>query len=61
VRFLFKSILRVKSFSEFKRKFFGYLEMIFSQENASKRDENFVAYHEGKKRLDFYWKIAKFK
>ena len=59
--FLLRSALRVKSFKEFKRKFFGYIEMVFSQENNSTVDEDFVAYHEEKKRLDFYWKIAKFK
>ncbi len=59
--FLLRSTLKVRSFTEFKRKFLGYLEMIFSQENMSKKDENFVAYHEAPKRLNFYWKISKFK
>ncbi|MDD5194266.1 MAG: radical SAM protein [Candidatus Omnitrophica bacterium] len=59
--FLFKATLKVRSFKEFKRKFLGYWEMVFSQENHSKADENFVAYHEEPRRLDFYWKIAKFK
>jgi len=56
-----KAVLKIKSFAEFKRKFLGYLEMVFSQERISKKDEKFIAYHEKPKRLDFYWKIAKFK
>ncbi|MBU1912857.1 MAG: B12-binding domain-containing radical SAM protein [Candidatus Omnitrophica bacterium] len=44
--FLLKASLRVKSFKEFKRKFLGYLDMIFSQENVSREDDKFVAYHE---------------
>ncbi len=59
--FLLKATLQVKSFSEFKRKFLGFLEMRFSQEDFSKEDENFSAYNEGKRRLDFYKKIAKYK
>ena len=37
------------------------LEMLFSQEIVSRKDEKFVAYHEEAHRLDFYRKIAKFK
>jgi radical SAM superfamily enzyme YgiQ (UPF0313 family) len=59
--FLLRSVLKLKSFSEFKRKFLGYLEMVFSQENLSQNDEDFVAYHENTRRLNFYRKIAKFK
>lgn len=59
--FLLKSALKVRSFSEFKRKFFGYFEMVFNQEDISKKDENFVAYHEEHRRLDFYSKIAKWR
>ena len=59
--FLLKSTLRVKSFSEFKRKFFGYLDMVFSQENISTKDEKFMAYEDKGRRLDFYKKIAKYK
>ncbi len=59
--FLLKSTLRVRSFSEFKRKFLGYLSMRFTQEKISTEDENFVAYGDRGHRLDFYKKIAKYK
>ncbi len=59
--FLLRSTLKIRSFSEFRRKFLGYLEMVFSQEDLSKKDEDFVAYHETSKKLDFYWKMSKFK
>lgn len=59
--FLIRATLGVKSFNEFKRKFMGLLDMLFSQENKSKKDEKFVAYHEDRRRLGFYRKIAKFK
>jgi len=59
--FLLKSALKVKSFAEFKRKFLGFCEMIISQENVSREDDKFVAYHERKGNLDFYRKIAKFR
>ncbi|RKY31295.1 MAG: hypothetical protein DRP74_05210 [Candidatus Omnitrophota bacterium] len=59
--FLIEATLKVKSFKEFKRKFLGYLEMLFSQEKISKEDKGFVAYHEEPKRLNFYRKIAKFR
>lgn len=49
--FLLRATLKVRSFDEFKRKFLGYLEMLFSQESISKKDENFVAYHESNKTL----------
>ncbi len=60
-RFLLKSTLQVKSFSEFKRKFLGFMEMIFSQEKASRADKNFTAYHDDSNRLNFYKKMAKYK
>lgn len=59
--FLVRATLQVKSFSEFKRKFFGFLEMVFSQEDVSKQDDTFIAYNDNAKRLDFYKKIAKYK
>lgn len=58
--FLIKATLKVRSFSEFRRKFLGFLEMVFSQEKQSTEDKDFVAYRDPK-RLDFYRKIAKFK
>ena len=59
--FLLRSTLRVKSFTEFKRKFLGFLEMVFSQEEVSREDEAFMAYNDNSRRLDFYKKIAKYK
>ena len=59
--FLLKATLKVRSFKEFKRKFFGFMEMVFSQEKESRRDEGFMAYHEEAGRMAFYRKIAKFK
>ncbi len=59
--FLLRATIQVKSFSEFKRKFFGFLEMVFSQEDVSTRDESFIAYNDNSRRLDFYKKIAKYK
>jgi radical SAM superfamily enzyme YgiQ (UPF0313 family) len=47
--FLLKSSLRVRSLKEFKRKFLGYLNMVFSQESVSRKDDRFVAYHEERK------------
>lgn len=48
--FLIRSALRVRSFTEFKRKFFAYLDMVFRQERTSEawleKDEEFVAYNE---------------
>ena len=58
--FLLKAVCKVRSFAEFKRKFLGFLEMVFSQENISEKDERFVAYHEDAGRRDFYRKRAKF-
>ncbi|MEW6076597.1 MAG: radical SAM protein [Thermodesulfobacteriota bacterium] len=60
-RFLVRSTLQVRSFSEFKRKLLGFLEMVFSQEDVSRGDDAFVAYNENSRRLDFYKKIAKYK
>ena len=59
--FLLKSTLRVRSFSEFKRKLAGFLDMVFSQERTSTQDDDFVAYEDKRSRLDFYKKIAKYK
>ena len=61
LRFLLKATLKVRSFGEFKRKFLGYLDMVFSQEKMSKKDDKFLAYHEEPGNLGFYRKMAKFK
>jgi len=48
--FLIRSALRVRSFAEFKRKFFAYIDMVFHQERQSEewleKDEQFIAYNE---------------
>ncbi|MFC1576768.1 B12-binding domain-containing radical SAM protein [Candidatus Omnitrophota bacterium] len=59
--FLLRATLKVRTFTEFKRKFLGYIEMLFSQETVSREDKKFIAYHEEQKRLDFYRKLAKFR
>jgi hypothetical protein len=51
----------VRSFTEFRRKLMGFLEMIFSQEKTSRKQEGFLAYNENLKLLDFYRKMSKFK
>ena len=57
--FLLRHVLAVRSFNEFKRKFFAYLEMIFRQEKVSKKDHSFKAYGEDKGKLEWYKKISK--
>ncbi len=54
--FLLHHTLKVKSWSEFKRKFFAFIEMIFRQENISKIDKNFIAYPENKSNILSYKK-----
>ncbi len=57
--FLLKHALKLRSWSEFKRKFFAFLEMVFRQERVSTADPNFRCYGEDKGKLDFYKKISK--
>ena len=54
--FLLRSVLNVRSFKEFKRKFFAFLDMIFSQEKFSKEDKNFIAYCEEPAKVALYHK-----
>ena len=54
--FLLHHTLQVKSWTEFKRKFFAFMEMVFRQEDVSAIDEKFVAYPENKNKLDLYKK-----
>jgi anaerobic magnesium-protoporphyrin IX monomethyl ester cyclase len=42
--FLLRSALKVRSWSEFKRKFRALCEMCFRQEPVSTADETFIAY-----------------
>jgi len=44
--FLLRSLLKIRSLKEFKRKFFAFFEMLFRQEAISKEDKNFIAYNE---------------
>lgn len=52
--FLLHHTLQVKSWSEFKRKFFAFLEMVFRQEKVSTIDKNFIAYPENKSKILSY-------
>ena len=45
-RFLLRSVLRVKSWDEFRRKFRAYFDMLLKQEKISRPDEKFLAYDE---------------
>jgi anaerobic magnesium-protoporphyrin IX monomethyl ester cyclase len=57
--FLLHHTLQVKSWSEFKRKFFAFIEMMFRQEKVSTLDENFVAYQENRSKISSYRKNHK--
>lgn len=56
---LFRHILQVKSWGEFKRKFFAFIEMVFRQERVSALDENFVVYPENKGNIFSYKKNSR--
>jgi radical SAM superfamily enzyme YgiQ (UPF0313 family) len=57
--FLLRHTLQVRSYSEFRRKFMAFMEMVFRQERTSKLDRSFKAYGEDKGKLDWYKKISK--
>ena len=57
--FLLKHTLQVRSWAEFKRKFFAFIDMVFKQEKVSKADEQFRCYGEDKGKLNWYKKISK--
>jgi anaerobic magnesium-protoporphyrin IX monomethyl ester cyclase len=57
--FLLHHTLQVKSWSEFKRKFFAFIEMMFRQEKVSTLDKNFVAYPENRRKILSYKKNYK--
>ncbi|MEW5734064.1 MAG: radical SAM protein [Thermodesulfobacteriota bacterium] len=52
--FLLRHALAVRSFDEFKRKFFAWLEMQFNQENVSVADRKFAAYAENARKREKY-------
>ena len=47
--FLLKALLKIRSFSELKRKTCAFFDMLLKQESFSKEDKNFTAYHEKNK------------
>ncbi len=49
--FLLKSVLQVKSWDEFKRKFLAFRDMVLRQEKVSRKDEEFEAYPEARPRF----------
>jgi radical SAM superfamily enzyme YgiQ (UPF0313 family) len=57
--FLLKHTLQVRSWAEFRRKFFAYMEMVFNQEKVSTVDPSFKCYGEDKGKLNWYKKISK--
>ena len=57
--FLLRHTLKVRSWTEFKRKFLAFLEMMFRQEKVSTPDPSFRCYGEDKGKLDWYKKISK--
>ncbi|MDY6862775.1 MAG: radical SAM protein [Thermodesulfobacteriota bacterium] len=57
--YLLKQTMRVKSWEEFKRKFFAFLEMIFRQESKSVKDDDFKIYHDKVVRKKYFRKISK--
>ena len=57
--FLLKHTLKVRSWAEFKRKFFAFWDMMLKQERVSKADGAFKCYGEDKGKLNWYKKISK--
>jgi anaerobic magnesium-protoporphyrin IX monomethyl ester cyclase len=47
--FLLRSVLNVRSFDEFRRKFYAFIEMVFRQEKVSRPDPDFVAFDENRR------------
>jgi radical SAM superfamily enzyme YgiQ (UPF0313 family) len=57
--FILRSLWKLKSWDEFRRKASAMIEMIISQERRSTKDDDFEAYCENKRRLSWYKKISK--
>jgi anaerobic magnesium-protoporphyrin IX monomethyl ester cyclase len=57
--FLLKSTLKIRSWEEFRRKFFAFLEMVFLQEKVSTPDEDFEAYHDKAVQKQYFRKLSK--
>lgn len=49
--FILKHLLRVRSFSELKRKFFAFLDMVFTQEDIAREDMSFAAFNESRQEI----------
>ena len=49
--FLLRSVLAVRSFDEFRRKFYAFMEMVFRQEKVSQAAPDFVAYNENRQQF----------
>ncbi|RKX96103.1 MAG: hypothetical protein DRP84_02100 [Spirochaetes bacterium] len=54
--FIIKHMLRLKSFTEFRRKLFAFFDMILRQEKTPKKDNNFKAFNENKKTTVKYFR-----
>jgi radical SAM superfamily enzyme YgiQ (UPF0313 family) len=48
---IFKQLISIRSFLEFKRKFCAFQDMFFSQEDKAKEDNNFKPFNENSKNL----------
>jgi radical SAM superfamily enzyme YgiQ (UPF0313 family) len=48
--FILQHLLRLRSFSELKRKFFAFLDMIFNQEKNAREDKDFRAFNDNRKK-----------
>jgi radical SAM superfamily enzyme YgiQ (UPF0313 family) len=47
--YILKHLLTLRSWPEFRRKFFAFLDMVFKQEKAARQDNNFKAFNENRK------------
>jgi len=43
--YIIRHLFKIRSFAEFRRKLFAFLDMFFRQEETATEDKNFVAYH----------------
>lgn len=48
--YIFKHIIRLRSFEEFRRKFYAFLDMFLDQEEFSREDKDFKVFNENRKR-----------
>ena len=57
--FMLRHTLACRSFEEFKRKFYAFLEMVFRQEQISTADDDFEAYHDRVVQGKYFRKVSK--